>query len=189
MYEVQKQSSGLILRLSGGGKAPHRATLVHRFKHVPDPILSGSQGSMTVLPNGNAFIGWGSNHQMSEITREDEVAFDAVFPQAPTNSYRDRKVQWMGFPKFRPAIASNGTAAKGGTVWASWNGATNIARWRVLTGPDGKHLETIATYPWKNLETAIPVERFGKLVMVQALNAKNEVVGRSKLTPLGKQAR
>jgi hypothetical protein len=189
MPTVQKQSSGLILSLSGGGKTPRRAILVHRYRHTPDPVVSGSQGSMTRLPNGNAFLGWGSTYRISEITPDGEIAFDATFFQAPTNSYRARKAPWMGFPKFRPAIASHGTAKDGGAVWASWNGATNIARWRVFTGPDAKHLQVIANSPWKNLETAIPVDRFGKLVMVQSLDFKGNVTGQSKLAPLGKQAR
>jgi hypothetical protein len=189
MPTVQKQSSGLILRPSGGGKSPRKVTLVHRFTHKPDPVVSGSQGAMTALPDGHAFVGWGNIFRMTEFSADGDVLFDATFNQAPTNSYRARKARWSGIPKFRPAIASSGTAAEGGTVWASWNGATNIARWRVLTGPNGKHLDAIATVPWKNLETAIPVERFGKLVQVEALDAKNEVIGRSKLTPLGKQAR
>ncbi len=188
MPVVQKQSSGLILKLGGGGKAPRTATLVHRYRHRPEGVTSPSQGSMTLLPNGNALLGWGSTYRISEITPKGEVAFDATFFTAPTNSYRARKAQWMGFPKFRPAIASQGDA-KGGTVWASWNGATNIARWRVLTGPDSKHLAVVANSPWKNLETAIPVSRLGKLVLVQAINYKNKVIGNSKLTPLGKQAR
>ncbi|MCB0859683.1 MAG: aryl-sulfate sulfotransferase [Solirubrobacterales bacterium] len=188
MPAVQKQSSGLILKLTNKGKGRRTATLVHRYKHKPKGVTSGSQGSMTLLPNGNALLGWGSNAQISEITPKGDIAFDATFNTAPTASYRARKAQWMGIPKFRPAIASQGTA-KGGTVWASWNGATNIARWRVLSGPDAKHLAVIGNSPWKNLETTIPVEKFGKMVMVQAIDYKNKVIGNSKLTPLGKQAR
>lgn len=190
MPDVQKQSSGMIIRVRGDGskKNPRRARLVKLYRHNPDPVVSGSQGSFTVLPNGSGLVGWGSNHRISEIGADGEVLFDMIFEETPTNSYRARKAQWMGIPKFRPAIASRRTA-EGGTVWASWNGATKIRRWRVLTGPGAKQLESVATSPWKNLETAIPVDRLGRMVMVQALDAKGEVLARSKLVAVGKQSR
>jgi hypothetical protein len=143
---------------------------------------------MSALPDGHAFVGWGSESRMTEFSRSGDVLFDATFNQAPTNSYRARKAPWSGIPKFRPAIASSGKV-DGGTVWASWNGATNIARWRVLTGPDAKHLEAVETSPWKNLETAIQVGKFGKMVQVEAIDYHDKVIGRSKVTPLNKQSR
>lgn len=190
MPDVTKESFGMIIRLRGTGRKgnPRRATLVKRFRHEPKPVVSGSQGAFTVLPNGNGFVGWGSNHRISEITPEGKVAFDLVFDSAPKNSYRARKVQWMGIPKRRPAIASQ-RHKNGATVWASWNGATKIRRWRVLTGPDAKHLRVVETSPWRNLETAIRTGKLGRKVMVQALDGEGKVLDGSKLIEVGKQSR
>src|SRR5690606_26979215 len=136
----------------------------------------------------NALMGWGSTYRISEITPTGEVAFDATFLETPTNSYRARKAEWYGIPKFRPAIASRKTES-GATVWASWNGATNIARWRVLTGPSAKQRKAVGTRPWANLETAIKLGNLGKFVRVEAISFKGEVIGRSAVTALGKQSR
>jgi len=188
MPTVQKQSSGLILRPSGGGKTPRKVTLVHRYTHKPDPVTSGSQGAMKQLPNGGAFVGWGNNFRMTEFSPQGDVLFDATFNQAPTNSYRARKAQWFGIPKHRPAIASAKTDY-GATVWASWNGAMDIDRWRVLTGPDAKHLKASTVHGWTNLETAIKVGQPGKVFQVEAIDYKGKVIGISAVAPLGKQSR
>lgn len=184
---VRRQSSALILRLRiVDGK--RRAGFVRRYDHTTNPIASASQGSAEIMPNGNAFIGWGSTARMTEMTPGGEVAFDASFHTAPSNSYRARKALWMGIPKFRPAIASRASES-GATVWASWNGATRIARWRVLTGPSAKQMKAVVTRPWGNLETAIPVPYLGRFVQVEAVDYDDKVIGRSKVTPAGRQSR
>jgi hypothetical protein len=189
MPTVKNYSSGMVIRIRGTGRKgdPRRASLVREFRNSPD-VVSGSQGSFTLLPNGNGLMGWGSTSRISEVTPEGEVAFDMTFNSAPTNSYRARKAQWMGIPKYRPAIASRRTA-EGTTVWASWNGATRISRWRVLTGPGPGQLRVVGTYPWANLETAMKTSGLGRVVGVQALDAKGEILGRSKVVPVGKQSR
>jgi len=189
MPNVKNYSSGMIIRMRGTGKKndPRRASLVKEFRHNP-PVVSGSQGSFTLLPNGNGLLGWGSNSRISEVAPDGEVVFDMTFNSAPTNSYRARKAQWMGIPKFRPAIASARTA-QGGTVWASWNGATKIARWRVLTGPGPKQLKEVGIFAWKNLETAMKTGKLGRVVGVEALDAKGELLGRSRVIAVGKQSR
>lgn len=184
---VRKQSSALVLRLRIVGKQ-RRAYFVRRYDHTTNPIAAASQGSAEIMPNGNAFIGWGSTARMTEVTPNGEIAFDASFHTAPLNSYRARKALWMGIPKYRPAIASQ-KSGNGATVWASWNGATRIARWRVLTGPNAKQLQPVVTRPWANLETAIPVGDPGKVFQVEAIDYGGKVIGRSKAAPLGKQVR
>ncbi len=183
---VRKQSSGLILRLRGSSSKNRTARLVKRYNHRPRPIVSGSQGSTMVLPNGNAFIGWGSRNQITEFTRSGKVAFDAYF-SAAANSYRARKAGWSGRPKRRPAIASRGKG-KRASVWASWNGAGNIKRWKVLSGPGASKLKQVASSEWKGLETTIPVSGLGNVVRVQALDSSGKVLGQSHVVARGKQS-
>ncbi len=190
---VNNQSSVLVLRLRKRGKVA-RATLVKRIRKRPEPVLATSQGGAQVLPGGNVFVGWGSVNRITEFTADGSVAFDAVF-RAPTNSYRAQKAGWDGEAPGRPAIASHKNSGKGKkkgggtTVWASWNGAGDIAWWQVASGPGPKALREVARKPWTGLETRIQVPRLGPKVKVIARAADDTVLGTSVLTKVGKRSR
>jgi hypothetical protein len=186
---VNRQSSALILRLrKRAGVA--RASLVRRFRKRPKPIVATSQGGASVLGGGNVFVGWGSVHRMTEFTPGGAVAFDAGF-SAPTNSYRAQKTGWDGRPRGRPAIASRRPgkkAATGAIVWASWNGASGIRYWQVLSGPGARSLREVARAPWTGLETRIRIPRLGPRVKVIARGPKGRPLGSSELVKVGSRS-
>jgi hypothetical protein len=64
-------------------------------------------------------------------------------------------------------------------VFASWNGATDLARWQVLSGPSPDALTPVASAPWSGLETTIGVHGAARYVAVQALGADGTVLGTS----------
>ena len=74
-------------------------------------------------------------------------------------------------------------AGKRAIVYASWNGATEIAAWRVLAGPDGGHLRTVAQARKTGFETAIPVSTRARVFRVAALNADGRVMRLSRAAP------
>ncbi len=185
--EIHDQSSALILNLSDTEKG-REATLVERYNHEPDPVVSRSQGSAQQLEDGNVFVGWGSVSRMTEFTPEGDIAFDATFDDAEESSYRASRAPWRGLPGGRPAIASKATGS-GATVWASWNGATLIRHWKVFTGSDPGELEEIGASSWKGLETEIPVDSVKAKVQVVAYGDEDEELGRSKLVSLDRQSR
>ena len=45
------------------------------------------------------------------------------------------------------------------TVWASWNGATEVARWEVLGGDSPDALVPLASAPRRGFETALSALR------------------------------
>ena len=65
------------------------------------------------------------------------------------------------------------------TVYASWNGATEIASWQVLAGPSPKQLTAVASGARSGFETAIATPGPEAYVQVQALNASGGVLGTS----------
>jgi hypothetical protein len=65
------------------------------------------------------------------------------------------------------------------TVWASWNGATQVRRWAVLAGPDSSHLRRIKLAPRTGFETSIDVETKADRLAVQALGADGRVLATS----------
>ncbi|MCO5314879.1 MAG: arylsulfotransferase family protein [Solirubrobacterales bacterium] len=187
---INAQSSGLVLRLSGKNRKNFRATLVRRNEHSPAPIVAGSQGNAEPIGGNSMFVGWGSVSAMTEFDPTGQIVFDANFPKSKESSYRAYKGPWSGIAPGRPAIASEAGPGNGGTVWASWNGATDIASWRVVTTSGDGTYGTLATVPWNGLETEIPVTRaFRSKIAVQALDRNGKTLKTSALVEVGRQSR
>ena len=75
--------------------------------------------------------------------------------------------------------STNSVSADGRTVYASWNGATAVADWRVLAGPSASALKPVASAPRSGFETAISTAQHGAVVEVQALDQAGHVLGSS----------
>jgi hypothetical protein len=139
---------------------------------------------MQILPNGNVFVGWGSEPDFSEYSARGRQIFTGSFALG-TTSYRAFRFPWSAQPTTPPAVAAR-AAAKGQTiVWASWNGATNVARWLVAGGSSRGHLDALASEPDTGFETRITLNSRPRYVEVQALNAKGRVLGTSAAKPVG----
>jgi hypothetical protein len=65
------------------------------------------------------------------------------------------------------------------TVEASWNGATDVASWRVLAGTSPGRLAAVAAAPHAGFETTIAAPPTGRYVAVQAVGRDGAVVGTS----------
>jgi hypothetical protein len=81
---------------------------------------------------------------------------------------------WSGSPPSRPALAAR-TRGSGMVVYASWNGATGVAAWRVVA-PGGARPRVLARTSRKGFETAIRVARRAPRVAVQALGPDGRVL-------------
>ena len=167
-------SRGMVLDLD---EEAMTATLVREYIH-PTEILSTSQANMQVLPNGNVFIGWGSAPVFSEFTEDGELIFNGRFPAAGT-SYRAYRHEWIGQPAEPPAIALERGEDDAVTVFASWNGATEVASWRVLSGPSADDLSEIGSAARAGFETAIGGLVADSYIVVEALDAGGAVLGAS----------
>jgi hypothetical protein len=153
-----------------------RATLVSSFTSNP-PQLAGSQGSVQLLPDGRTFVGWGSSPYLSEFGPRGRQVFSLHF-RFPVESYRGYRFHWWGQPAAPPSIASS-SSAHGTTVYASWNGATDVASWRVLAGPTAASLIPVGRYRDTSFETAMSVPSTEPYFEAQALDAAGNVLGSS----------
>ena len=174
---------GLVLDLDEHAMT---ATLRHAYQPPSNPKLapSESQGSFRLLTNGDYFAGWGSQPEYSEFAPDGTVLYNVEFPTPPggaITSYRAVKSAWVGHPSEVPAVAV--TRQRGTTmVYASWNGATAVATWRVLAGPDLGHLAPVTTVPKHGFETAIHVSTNQAYFEVQALDGSGTLLGTSVAT-------
>jgi hypothetical protein len=155
-----------------------KATLVREYTH-PDKLLSVTQGNVQVLPNGNVFIGWGSSPVVSEFSQDNEVQFNAEFP-TEGETYRAFRFPWKGYPKYAPAMAAESGQDDKVKIYASWNGATEVATWQVLAGEGPRQLKELASTPREGFETVITVKTTEPYVGVRAVDASGKVLGSSR---------
>jgi hypothetical protein len=170
---VEPLSRALILDVD---ERAMRARLVHQYTHPK--VLSGSQGSVQLLADGNVFVGWGETPRVSEFRRTGELVFDAVLGDQ-YECYRAFRLPWRAVPAERPAVAIAGPEHDR-AVYASWNGATDVHSWQLLAGTDERRLRAVARVRASGFETALPaVRRVGPLLAVQALDRNGAPLGRS----------
>ncbi len=160
--------------------ATRTATLVRSYQHV-NPLVSGSQGNVQALPDGDWMVGWGQAGYLSEVNAAGQLLFNARLPPE-WESYRTYVLPWSGQPAEPPAVAYvPAPGAAGGVLYASWNGATDVASWRVLAGSTPATLTPLAGAARTGFETAIslPASVAGKSLAVQALDGSGAVLGTS----------
>ncbi len=168
------RSKVLVLRVD---EQRRTVTLARSFVRSP-PLLSTSQGNAQSLPGGHVFVGWGSKPLATEFDRSGNVVFDLRFGVGRVDSYRAFRFSWKGLPTTRPALALR-PAGDRTTVYASWNGATEVARWRILAGDDASHLSPVLTVAKNGFETHVTVSSTAETFAVEALAAGGIVLGRS----------
>jgi len=172
------KSRALALRVDENAKTAD----VVRSNESPEGLLAPNQGNNQVLANGHLFVGWGGKPYFTEFGQRDEVLFHGRFTESIT-SYRSYRSAWVGRPLDAPAVA--GTPGNGVTsVYACWNGATEVTGWRVLAGPDAQHVAPVLDAPKSGFETRIDVGGAQPFVAVQALDAGGNVLGTSATVPV-----
>jgi hypothetical protein len=153
------------------------ATLAREYDHSPQ-ISSDFEGGVQDLGDGDVFLGWGQQPYFSESDSSGRQIFDAQFV-APTGSYRAYRFQWSAQPPTTPALAaasaSNGTSE----LYASWNGATDVAAWRVLAGSASGALTPIGRTTASGFETAGAAGTEAPYLAVQALGSAGNVLATS----------
>jgi hypothetical protein len=172
LYNVHSQSRGVILHLDLKHKT---ASKLGEFDHSPR-LLSTFEGNVQPLPNGNSFIGWGAQPYFSEFNFRGQLLFDARFVGANT-SYRAYRFPWVGTPQTLPAVAAS-TSGGRTTVYVSWNGATQVANWRVLAAATPTTVASAGVARRSGFETAIRVPA-AKYVAVQALDGRGNILAQS----------
>lgn len=146
---------------------------------APDPRQAFALGDVQQLPDGGVFVGWGTAGAFTEFTPGGRVRFDAKF--APGGmSYRVFRSPWTGRPRTLPDVAVRHVPAGKTTVYASWNGATEVARWRVEAGANARALRPLRTVRRSGFETAIAIPRVAGVVAVSALDRHGAVLATSK---------
>jgi len=176
---VHYQSRGVRIAIDTTTRSAH---LVRAYLHPGGVLLADSQGNMQTLPDENLVLGWGAQPYVTELTKTGELLFDAHLPPG-SSSYRAFRFPWSGHPLSLPAVSARVLSTGDSTaVFASWNGASEVASWRVLAGADPSSLTTAATMPASGFESTITFpsttypERKVEYVAVQALGGSGQLL-------------
>jgi hypothetical protein len=171
----EPNSRALRLRLDTRRK---RVSLVQADVHRPERILSHFMGDAQLLPDGHLFVGWGGSPFVTEFGASGSIVFDARLPRGG-ESYRAFRFPWAGRPADHPAAV-----AFGGSIYASWNGATEVASWQLLEGGAGGDLRPTQRVPRTGFETALRPGAGTRVAAAAALDAAGTELGRSPVVSL-----
>jgi hypothetical protein len=173
--QTQHPARGLIVRVDPTAR-PARVQLVAAFNHRPG-IQSGYLGSTQQLPGGHVLVDWGNFPEITEYGVDGHVLMDLSLS---SYSFRGLRFAWDGQPTAPPAVAAQFQGA-GTRIWASWNGSTEVAAWRVLAGTStSQPLSPVGSaIPKTGFETALLLPEPEPVVAVQALDAHGHVLATS----------
>ncbi|HEX3433983.1 MAG TPA: arylsulfotransferase family protein [Solirubrobacteraceae bacterium] len=173
---IHQQSRALRIKLDFN---KHTATLAAAYTHRNPPLLAASQGNAQPLPSGATLVGYGGVPAISEYAADGTLLFDAHQPY-DMSFYRAFRFPWSGHPMSPPSLlASLNDTGEETIVYASWNGATDVASWRVLAGKRAGALAQQAVIAATGFESSITLPKKQAFVAVQALDAGGHVLATS----------
>jgi Arylsulfotransferase (ASST) len=149
---TEHQSRALLLDVD-----ETRRTVALQQAYTGAKELATSMGSVQVLPTGSVVVGWGTASQTTAFEPNGAPLFDLDLPKGMF-SYRGLWLPWKSTPKHPPAFAASRDENSGAKlVYASWNGATDVAGWQVDGGVTADVLRTVGVATRRGFETIIPL--------------------------------
>jgi hypothetical protein len=176
----EAQSRGVLLAPDLHSR---KVRLVRQFVNPSRTLLAESQGNMQALPHGNWLLGYGRLPDFTEFAPDGRVLLDGALGPG-VQSFATTLSPWQGHPLQAPSIAAR---SEGGRVEvaASWNGATEVASWRLLAGMSANALAPAGTVSSSGFETTLATAGPARFVAVQALGTNGATLGVSATVAVG----
>lgn len=187
---VNNQSAGMLIALNMNTKV---ATLEQQYLWpFTNGLLSASQGNLQLIGNistGNKFMGGGSWPAVAEFTNDGTAVFAASMNnglQGDVMSYRAYTFNWTSTPAntVPAAYAYSMSSNSSTTVYVSWNGATEVASWRVYGATNIVNLAIIGSVNRTGFETMFTSSRHYTYTLVEALDSSGNGIRNSSVTPV-----
>lgn len=176
VYKTASHSRGLLLTLDTDSMTARMTE-----EYLLPGVLAYAQGSVQLEPDHDVFVGWGSEPVISEYTHDGRLLFEAALPHN-SDSYRSYRFAWSATPTWPPAVAVESTT-RSPRVFASWNGATEVAKWRLLAGEKPHGLRPIGQVAKSGFETTLHAAQASssdRYFAVVAMDSRGHTLGRSK---------
>jgi hypothetical protein len=178
--KTERQSRAMVFDLDESRRV---AKVAQAFYHRM-PVLASSMGSVQILPGGHVMVGWGSRPYLNEFAPDGTTVTDVRLPRGQ-QSYRSFRLPWTGEPHHRPSVRATRHPSRGtSTLYASWNGATELAAWQVHAGPHRADLRSIGTIRRQAFETTIAVDGDSGYAAVTALDTTGRRLRTSRVIRL-----
>ncbi|CAK7226223.1 hypothetical protein SEUCBS140593_006168, partial [Sporothrix eucalyptigena] len=148
------------------------ASLNRKLYVTQNQVYAVSQGSyQDVGSSGHVVVGRGAVPRIEEFDGQGNVVMIYEFgTEATSQSYRGYRSAWHATPNTSPAVYACTTSNNETTVYASWNGATEVDSWRVSYGSSAFNLSHTVTYARNGFETRLVVESPETYVQVAAIS-------------------
>jgi hypothetical protein len=169
----ETQSRGLLLSADASRQT---VTVVRQFVNPMKTLLAESQGNALSLPGGNWLLGYGRLPNFTEFDSSGGVVLDGTLGPNVQN-FKTTLSPWRGQPRTPPSLVASRAAGGAVTVAVSWNGATDVASWRLLAGPSARAMAPVATAAKTGFQTTITARSAGRYTAVQALDPGGAVIG------------
>lgn len=154
----------------------HTATISRSLSHNP-PLHASFLGTNESLPNGDTLVSWGNLKEITEFNSAGRSNFDMSLSG---ESYRAIRAPWTGTPFYPPAIATHKARGNKVTVYASWNGDTQVASWRILAGSSPSSLRRVGQPKHKSgFQTQITVTTGATWLAARALSSSGKILATS----------
>lgn len=150
----------------------------------PNGGYNAARGNVQVLPNGNIWACWVKGCLFSEHHEDGSMLMKArLKPELST--YRSYKSEWIGRPSQPPDVYAAATEEDWKialVVHVSWNGATEVKRWRVWhSDGSGRLLDMMAHTHWQGFESVMHADEFAEYVVVEAMDDDGTTLGKSNV--------
>lgn len=175
---VGPQSRVLVIALDRRNRV---ARLARSYAH-PKGLLVPFMGNAQLLPNGNVVVGWGGLPNITEFRRGGGIHFDAHLPRGGQN-YRAFRLPWEGRPHRPPRLVLHAAAGQR-RLLVSWNGATEVAAWRLDAGQARGDVRPVATKRKTGFETSFAVPSSTGVAVAVALGRTGRELDRSNVIRL-----
>jgi hypothetical protein len=179
--KTYEYSRGKILEVDTENRQAH---LVAQYI-PPDGLLSKSQGSTQVLPNGNVLVNWGSEGAVTEYLANGTAIFHAYMDSdqlgVGVQNYRGFKYQWTGLPNEDPAVVAYNNKDTT-TIYVSWNGDTETKVWRFYgTNSNGALKQYLGEAVKEGFETSFTISGDRSYFQVEALDESGNILRSSSV--------
>jgi hypothetical protein len=192
-HDVRRHADGTLTIFDNNAAAPNSTTHARPIRlsldmgamsaklvgeYQPEtPRITWAMGNLEQLPDGGAFVGWGTAGSFTEFAPDGTVRLDATLADGSV-TYRAFRAPWIGRPAEPPKVVVT-RAAGGAVAHVSWNGATEVARWRADMGSRQNALHPVATVRRSGFETTVRLGSRKGYVALTALDAAGKVLGTS----------
>ncbi len=173
----EKQSRGVLLKPDFTAKT---VALAKAFVNPSKTLLAPAQGNMLSLPGDHWLMGYGNLPNFTEYDSAGHVLLDGTLGHN-VQDFRTYLSPWSGHPSTPPAVVAR---RSGGSVvvQTSWNGATDVASWRLLAGSSPSLLTPLTTVSKHGFETTATVTTSAPYVEAWAIDSNGNELAASAPT-------